>query len=424
MAEIIPFRAMRYNLERVNLSDVVCRPYDIVSPNQKEDLVRHSPFNAVVLDKPDESPLGYALMRQTLAEWFYRGILIPEGGPTFTVTQESFTFGGKKRVRQSLWAAVRLSPFGKGLIYPHENTNSAPKEDRYNLLTACFMNTSPVFGLIPDSSGDIQDQLSAICGNKPMAEASHQGVDIAVHTVQPGGFLTTTVQERLRTNIVIADGHHRYETAMQFFIDIKDGKLGLTPPMNGHAYVLMALTPADNPGLVVAPTHRWAYAQTQVDYEAWMRSIEATHYLHRMESMNPKVWEKDLESEIEGGVFGLIRNEGDDTSGYLAMPKDYPQFLRGLRDQYPGHSDEYYGLDVVTVDRFVTASPISWGPERDPEELARLVQSNWLSLGFLVRPVTPQKVCSLAMAGDRTPPKTTYFDPKQLTGIAFRSLLS
>lgn len=418
-----PFCGIRYDTSQVSLEGVICGPYDVISTEQRSELMQGSPYNAVVLDKPEQSLPGYGWTREMLHRWLSDKILKKDGEPTFTVTEERFRYRGKEGVRRSFWAAVGLSPFGQGPIYPHENTYHNSVEDRRQLLYASRINTSPVFGLLSGVSPRVEDELARICSKPPSVEVWYQGVEISVYVTSPEAFSPEFMQEVKEGKVTIADGHHRYDAALQVYEEAKALRYStFSPDLAG--YVLMALTTADSPGLVIQPTHRWLKAPSEAEYAELIESMKLTHEFHQLESTDPSQWELYLESEKGSGVFGLVLREKDDVSAYLARPRDPDRFQQKVRVQYAGHSKDYCDLDVVTVDSFVSRAGVSWEPERNPEELVGRVRENGLSVGCFVRPVTPEIVRRLALSGETTPPKTTFFYPKQLTGIVFRSFSS
>lgn len=415
MSKIEPFEGIRYT-KRVPLNTALSRPYDVISHKEKQVQIRRYPFSALVIDKPEESPGGYVQVGQTLSEWLSRGILRRDEMPTLTVTEERFFYRDQERIRRSLWAAVGLSRFGRDGVFAHENTYTGPKEDRRRLLLASGLNTSPIFGLFSGDSSCIQHELAKICAYRPMARASYQDSEVAVYVVLPSEFSPEFFQELRQGQIVIADGHHRYETAL----DVHENE---GTKFKRADAVLMAITPDNSSGLVVRPTHRLAKAQSEAEYVSLMRSIETTHDLHLLELVDDLHQMEQLLEKVKGkGVFGLVRREGDRVLASLARPKSPKQFLQKLEACYPNHSESYYDLDVVAVDGFVSTNETCWEPERDCAKLVEHVRTNACYVGFVVRPVMPETVCLLALKGDRVPPKTTFFDPKLPTGVVFRSL--
>lgn len=417
MARIEAFRAFRYNPHKVgSLSDVLCPPYDVFREEEKKELLQRSPYNAVRLEQPNRTPADYQRVAATFAEWSLNGVLIPDDYPTFTVVEERFKARGSDRVRRSFRAAVELAPWGKG-IYPHENTRPHDRRDRDQLLETALFNSSPILAIMVDPKGSIQRALDKICKSEPATTASFNGVEYVTHIVQPETLSPEFNLEINRNLIVIADGHHRYESALEY------SQRGKTLIPDGASHVMMDIVPLGSPGWVIEPTHRLIHADSQQDYERLLATINYSHHLTRLESLDPQAWEESLSAEKGQGIFVLTLQEEGSVRGYMAEPKNPEQFAATLRERFHGHNDLYCGLDVVTAAYFIEREGVTWGPERDPNQVAEMVRQNRLSLGILVRPPKVSQVFELAVSGERAPQKTTFFLPKAPAGIAFRSLI-
>ena len=224
MPEVSPFRGVRYDVARVGtLSAVVAPPYDVIDSALQDQLYQASPFNVIRLeltrDEPgDSGPLDrYARAARELKDWLRQGILREEDHPAFYVYEQTFEVEGVKHSRKGFLARVRLEPIGKGKIYPHEQTLAGPKADRLALYKATGFNLSPVFGLYPDADGQVQRALEAgLRDRTPLVATDHLGVENRLWVVTDQEAHTALGGLMGGKPVFIADGHHRYETALKY----------------------------------------------------------------------------------------------------------------------------------------------------------------------------------------------------------------
>jgi len=434
MPDIQPFSGIRYSSKRIpDLSQVVCGPYDVISPSEREALAARSPYNAVLIELAEKgkAPAGaaqaceasglhnaapsaaYEAVARTLKSWLGEGVLAKDAEAGYTVLEERFALDGRKLSRLSLWGAVKLSPFGKGEVHPHEKTFPGPKEDRFKVLSATRMNLSPVFGLSPDPSGRIRKGLAEVASREPLSKAAYQGVELRVHRAKeaefPAGFWEAVRKEA----VVIADGHHRYETALKFRDDVGGGE---------SERVLMAIVPFESEGLVVQPTHRVVSFKDEALMKDCLKRIEKDFELVPLQGPGAADWEEEIASRKGAGQLGLLKKEGGRALGYGLQPKNWKAFLEESRKALPGHQDGFHALDVAVVSRLLPPEGAVVTPDRDAARAAETLCSTDRSLVFLVRAVPPGEVFGLSVAGERFPEKTTYFYPKMPTGIVFRPL--
>jgi hypothetical protein len=275
------------------------------------------------------------------------------------------------------------------------------------------MNLSPVFGLTSDSSGKIREGLAKICSGKALAQASYQGVELRVHRVREGDIPPGFSAALKEPAVVIADGHHRYETALKFRDDEGDGN---------SDRVMMALVPIESEGLLVQPTHRVAAFDSPEGLSDFLSVLDRDFKRAHLGGQSPRDWEEEISALKGPGCLGLVLKESGQARGYRLEPRNWKALLEGQKKRQPGHLDDFYALDVVALVNMLPGGGVKITPDRDPGRAAETVCASDRSLGFLVRAVGPEDVFRLAAAGERFPEKTTYFYPKLPTGIVFRPI--
>jgi uncharacterized protein (DUF1015 family) len=281
MAEIQPLKALHYDLHKTGgLQDVVSPPYDVIDAEQRAGLVQRSPYNVVEIDLPQgEDP--YAKAAETLNAWRTDGIVKEDEEPAVWVLKQDYTGpDGKQRTRTGFLARVRVTPYGPGTIRPHERTHPGPREDRLRLTRATGANLSPIFSLYSDADGTARTALkNATDASTPYAQTTDDDgtVNRLWRTLDPDTI--AKLKEALEpAELLIADGHHRYETARAYADEI-----GGEGP---HRYVLMCLVALEDPGLTVFPTHRLVNNLTTDRQEKLATTIETDFSAERLSSEN------------------------------------------------------------------------------------------------------------------------------------------
>jgi uncharacterized protein (DUF1015 family) len=414
MAEVLPLNALHYNLAAVgSLEDVVAPPYDVIDPVQRRELVARSPFNVVELDLPEPLTGGdpYEHAAETLEEWTLQGILTQDREPSiWALTQDYVGPDGTARTRRALLARVRVVDYGPGGVRPHERTQPGPKEDRLRLTRATRHNLSPIFSLHP---GDAWRHVEPALESHPWGEAKDaDGTTHRAWRISDPAIHDAVTAELADAELLIADGHHRYETARTYAEDIGgDG---------GHRYTLMSLVSLDDPGLTVFATHR---VLKDLDTERMSALQAKLDELFEADDISEEELDPDGAEGI--GVFGFASRDGARRRLRLRDPGI-------LAAAFPDSSDSYRTLDAAILERLVFADGLGMTAE-DVEAKKGLdyVKSTADALqalregagaAFLLRPTPIEQVRAVAQAGETMPPKSTYFFPKFLTGIAFNPL--
>jgi uncharacterized protein (DUF1015 family) len=416
MAEVRPLHALHYNLGAVgSLGAVLAPPYDVIDAAMRRELLARSPFNAVEIDLP-EAPGGgdrYEHAAETLEAWTLEGVLGGDREPAlWALTQEYAAPDGTRRARHGLLARVRITEYGPGLIRPHERTQPGPKEDRLRLTEATRHNLSPIFSLYPrDAWQHVEPAIDA----DPWGEGTDaDGTTNRVWRVPDPAVHEAVASALADAELLIADGHHRYETARAY----ADAIGGEGP----HRYVLMCLVSLDDPGLTVFPTHRVLTGLDSSRQEALRGGLE-----ERFEVEEIPLERLDPADEDGIGVFGYVDSNLE--HGVRLRLRDREPLDGALADK-PG---SYRELDVVILDTLVLrgilgmseediAAKRGLGYETSADAVLAAIESGQAEGAFLLRPTPVEQVRAVAAAGETMPPKSTYFFPKVPTGIVFNPL--
>jgi uncharacterized protein (DUF1015 family) len=433
MPEIQPFNGLRYDLGHVgSLSDVVAPPYDVIGPELQEQLYKRHPANVVRLilnrDEPGDEPANnrYSRAAQFLKNWRSEGLLFAESQPAIYVYHQQFTIGGETVVRRGFMARCRLSRFGEGNIYPHEETMSGPKQDRLLLTRACKANLSQIFGLFPDPAGDAQSILErAISGVMPLECTDHLGV---VHRMWPVTDLSVIGQVESIVGpkpVFIADGHHRYETACNYRDELSAKQGGLKP---GHPanYVLMMFIGMNDPGLLVLPTHRLLRGLPPMNSDqliARLGDAFSCRVVGEGADLAPAVWE-EIETQDEQGTLGFFTRQ--DERWTLASITSAGRAR--MAEVASEHSSDWQALGVSILHRLVIDALLESKDMPKPryvhliEEVVDGLESGEFPMAALVMPATVDHIRSISEHGERMPAKSTYFYPKLLSGLVINPL--
>ena len=434
MATILPFRGLRYNTHQaLDLAMVTAPPYDVISPEQQDDLYDAHPYNVVRLilnkDTPEDNERNnrYTRAAAYLKEWIASGALIRERKPALYLYEQEFTALGHTMMRRGFVSRVALEEFGQGSIYPHEQTFAKHKEDRLKLLKATRCNLSQVMALYGDPGGEVMAVFDRFPLSQPdLLAVDDGGIVNRMWIVTDEEAIADLGELMLRRPLFIADGHHRYTTALNYRAYLKEQGENVTEHHPANYTTITCISMSD-PGLVIQPTHRIvgnepAMSADEVHgllkpYFAWKVYSGAEATSSRMEehlSKNGKV------------CFGLyVRG---DQSAYVATLKD--EAIMGKLA--PDHSPQWRKLDVAVLHRLVLDHLL--GPKfGGPDKLAirytprsgdafDAVHESGASLAFLMRPTRMDQVETIAGQGELLPQKSTFFYPKLLTGLVMNPL--
>lgn len=431
MADVTSFRGWRYDVSQVgDLSDVTCPPYDVIDADFQEKLYQQHPCNVIRLELNRDEPGDpntderYSRASSFLHRWQQQGVLLQERDPAVYAYHQVFTWEGQTYTRRGFMARIRLERFGEGKVFPHEQTLSGPKLDRLKLLRACQVNFSPIFGLYPDDGGAVQKPLEdAILTLTPLEATDHLGV---LHRLWPVSDLATiqAVHQKIFDKpVFIADGHHRYETAVNYRDELAAaGKLG--GPDTSPNFALMHFVGMSDPGLVILPTHRLVTGVGDLTAEQVEKAL-APNFKTRVVGEGPaaakEAWE---EIEIDGSQNVLGFGTKKDNKWIVAQLTDGSPMKTLAANQ----SDAWRSLAVSLLHKLVLEHLL---PKAIPsaaaackyvhqlDEVLTAQKNNECQLGCLVPPATINHVEQIAAQLEKMPPKSTYFYPKLQTGLVF-----
>jgi uncharacterized protein (DUF1015 family) len=418
VAEVLPLNAVHYNLDAVgSFEDVIAPPYDVIDAEERRALVARSPFNAVELDLP-EAPEGgdpYGHADETLEEWLLQGILTRDREPSIWALEQDYTGpDGQERTRRGLLVRVRVTEYGPGLVRPHERTQPGPREDRLRLTRATRHNLSPIFSL---HAGDAWHHVAPELGDPWGEGRTDDGTANRVWRITDEAAIEAATATLAESELLIADGHHRYETARVYADEI-----GGEGP---HRYTLMCLVSLDDPGLSVFGYHRLLAGLTgdSARQEALANAIREHFDLEEVteDALDPA-------GEDGVGVFGYI--DSHFRKGYRLRLKD----PAAVDSRLPDRSEPYRRLDAVILEELILKAGLGMSAE-DVEAkrgigyaksagaaLGQLADDGAYQAAFLLRPTPVDQVRAVAAEGETMPPKSTFFFPKVPSGIVFNPL--
>jgi uncharacterized protein (DUF1015 family) len=433
MADIRAFRAYRYDLGRVGaLQDVVAPPYDVIDAQLQDALYARSPYNVIRLILNKETPADtqqanrYTRAAGFLRDWQQEGVLLQDSARALYVYQQEFEVEGNRYTRRGFLARVRLERFGEGRIYPHEETMAGPKADRLQLFRATAMNLSPVFGLYPDEAGTIQERLDeAVRRALPLEAMDHLGVVNRLWPVTDQQVVSAVIGQIGPKPLFIADGHHRYETALRYLEERRDAG-EVRDAEAAPNFVLMMLVCMSDPGLRILPTHRLISGLPDLTADR-MRVLLHPHFdvelIGSGEQAARDTWEL-LEADGEQNILGF----GTVADGHWQTARlRSGEAMAKLAGE---HSPAWRALAVSILHVLVVGRLLAEGVGGQPacryvhllDEVLEAVAKRQCQLAALVPPATMKHVEQIAGNLEKMPPKSTYFYPKLLSGLVFNPL--
>jgi len=431
LADIRPFQGIHYNSTLVkDLSKVICPPYDIISPQLQQELYQRSEHNFVRIEWGREQPQDkdsfnkYTRAANIFNSWLEQRILVADETPSLYIDEHTFTYQGKSVHRRNLYCLVKLEDWSKMIVRPHEGTLARAKSDRLSMLWTLQANTSPIMTLYEDRGKVINEQMNALIHHKPTYSASNlNGENHRIWAVSDYAVISQLKACLSDQPLYIADGHHRYESALNF----QREKHSTSPSGFKEApydFVLMTLVDIADPGLVILPAHRLVRGIAHSILES-LRSRLDTFF---------NVTEYPLDKrDIKTQVDILLTEDKDKTRLILCGLKKNQLLALTIRDpeairpMFPAfHSELYQKLDVSIVDHVILEELLDLSHEKagafldynhDAADSVRKVVDGEYQLGIIVNPVQPGVIKAIADSGDRMPKKSTYFYPKVPAGL-------
>jgi uncharacterized protein (DUF1015 family) len=416
VADIQPLRTLRYDTSVAGaLGDLIAPPYDVIDDAMRAELAGRSEHNVVELDLPE----SYEGAAEALADWREAGVLVQEDEPAMWALRQDYSApDGGERTRTGFFARVRVEDYGAGRIRPHERTHPGPREDRLRLTRATRANLSPIFSLFPDSSGGARETLGQVTTEEPFAEVTDdEGTRNTLWRVADPDRIAALQGALADAELLIADGHHRYETA-RVYADEVGGE-------GDHRYVLMLLVALDDPGLLIFPTHRLLTGLKEDSDKQEAIANTARRDFDLEELSDPRELEPPpgndrvsfgyMDSHFKRPFRFTLKDQSIADEALPGMPEPYRRldtavleavFLRGALHMSEDDISHLHGLDY----------------SKNLDDAIERVESGEADAGFFMRPTPVEQVREVAETGESMPPKSTYFYPKVPTGLVFNPL--
>lgn len=446
MAEIQAFRAFRFDPQRVALQDVVTQPYDKITPEMQERYYAASPYNLISIEKgriyPGDSPKDsvYTRAARKIGEWMAEKVIVQDAEPSIYIYSQEFATPGskKRRVRMGFIALVRLQDYDDGVIFRHERTLSAPKADRIELLRQMRAQTGQLFLLYDDAARQIDRWLEEACRNaKPLELTDEYGVIHRMWPVSDPAFVDRIRAAMAPQKLIIADGHHRYETALYLRNEFRE-RTGKIDPLAASEFAMATFVNMHSTGLVILPTHRLVSNLQDFDFERFRKDLQPYFdwyaYPFTDDESRSDAYEKflkDLTSQRVGRrVIGVYPRAARGAEAFFLFA------LRGdadLESPLPDQTEAQRGLDLVLLHRLmiekglgITAEAVASEKnikyERELDAAVAAVDAGRAQIAFLLNPVRVEQVAEIALGGDVLPQKSTDFYPKLLSGMTIYRL--
>lgn len=413
MAEIKAFKGMRYTSAGGDLNTLVCPPYDIISDSERERYIKENPYNIIRLELPKGGEERYREAGETLKGWLDKEILACDGEDSIYVYEMQFTANGEKNRLKGFVSLVKLTEFSEGIVLPHEETLSKAKQDRFDLMSETFCNFSQIYSLYMDEDGSVYSLIDGCSAGTPDMEVTDP--DGTVHRmwkISDSKIISEVTSAFADKKLYIADGHHRYETALNFH-----KKVGTA----GSGYISMMLVNMENTGLVVFPTHRIVKGLEKFDCEKLLADCKSYF----------DIAEAPGEERMQAALGELYRSGKKSFAVYLGAGKCYVMTLKdetAVKRLLPDMSDAYCGLDVSVLHSLVLERILGIDKEnmanqknltytRSREEALEAVDMDGADCSFILNPTKVSEIRDVALASEKMPQKSTYFYPKLITGL-------
>lgn len=422
MSDVRAFRALRYDPSRVELERVLAPPYDVVTHEERASLWERDVHNAIRLeltrDEREEAEADYAEVTRRLGAWRREGVLRRDPRPALYLLRQRFAGpDGARRVRDGFFALLRLEDYARRVVRPHERTLSGPKVDRLKLLRATRANLSPVFLLFEDREDELAARLAPWWEGEPAAEARDAAdVENRLLVVEDPRPIEAVESFLAKRPVVIADGHHRYETALTYREQRRAAEPGAGPDAP-FEWVLAYFANAFAPGNRLLPIHRVVRRGPAPDAKAWSArlpgwsatALPAAHLedVPRLlaERLGPLRSQVACVADDGSGTLRLLRRERSPVEDELPIRVIHREILGGV-----------FGLDEAAVREGAVAFP------KSVLEAGRAVREGRGAVALYLNPLSPEDVFRVTSAGELLPQKSTFFAPKLPTGLVFRLL--
>lgn len=436
MAEIRPFRGVHYSSSLIkDWSAVICPPHDIISPYDQQELYHSSEYNFVRLEYGLQMPQDtatdnrYTRSAATLEQWLKQGVLETDPAPAIYLHSHQFTLEGRQYKRRNIIARVRVEEWDKMIVRPHERTFTVTRSDRLSLLQALQANTSPILAMFEDRQRRISPLLADQERNKPMISSRRVGGEShdvwAITDIEVIKEISSNLAEQ---PLYIADGHHRYESALAYGRDRKKAAASPSPDA-GYNFVMMELVDFADPGLVILAPHRLVKGISKLTLDKFTDRLAEFFEMERIPLITTD-FRKQVGDFFTGADGIRVVIFGPATDFLLKLKLRDQAAASRMMPQF--HSELYKKLDVSIVDHVILeqllgmtgdAGKTGLAYNHDLLDTVNRVKNGEYQLAILLSPVKPETIKEIADAGDRMPPKSTYFYPKAPSGLVFNRLV-
>ncbi|MFA6456962.1 MAG: DUF1015 domain-containing protein [Bacteroidota bacterium] len=424
MATIKPFRAVRYNQMKVKIASVVAPPYDVISPEQQNGYYDQDPFNVIrlILGREEDR---YSSAAKTYAEWQSSDVLLRDLTPSIYPLVQTFKNNeGKEIKRKGFIALCHLEEFEKKIVLPHEKTLSKAKEDRFKLFKATKSNFSQVFSLYSDAEKKIDQYLDPIHSTYPVVDVEFENVRNQLWQVTDISVIDHIAVLMEPKQVLIADGHHRYETGLAY----RDLMRSQNPHHTGHElynYIMMFFTNLDDEGLVIFPTHRIIHSLPVYDGSALMTTLQ--QHFDVQVFPTPQMMMDALKT-IPKFAYGFVSKHS--SKFFVASLKNESMLASLVTEPLP---DEVKQLDVVLLHNYILGKLLGISQEAQEKKLnihylqnvrdgVEEVASGKSQIAFFVNPTRIDQVRAVTKSSNTMPQKSTFFYPKLISGLVFNKM--
>lgn len=422
MAVVRPFHALQFTPSAGEIATLTCPPYDIISEEQRRAYLTCNPHNVIRLELPREGTDFYATAGETLKTWLREDMLKVAQVPAFYLYAIDFTAGGQTYQVAGVIGEVELTPFSEGKVLPHEETLSKAKADRFELMKATGCNFSNIYSLYPDGEDKLNVMDFAATARPVYDMTDESGLRHRLWAIEDAADCARLTAHFEDKTLYIADGHHRYETALNY----RNWRREQGAPVGGPAdYIMMMLVEMSHPGLVVFPTHRMVRDLPDFDAQSLLDACQADFTVEMLskDDLQPRL---DAAYASKSTAFGFYA--GGDQAALLTL-KD-----RAVMDTLlPELSTASRRLDVTVlhtlilerllhIDKANMAAQRNLTYTRSREEAFAGVDTGESQCTFLLNPTRVEEIGAVAAAGEKMPQKSTYFYPKLITGLTMRPL--
>lgn len=427
MADIKAFHAMRYTKEAGDPAELTCPPYDIISDAQRADYLAKNEHNVIRLELPKgDDP--YTDAGNTLRAWLSDGTLKCDDDAGIYIYEEEFLTAvdhGEKKSLKGIVSLVRVEDFSAGVVLPHEFTLSKAKKDRFELMKATNCNFSQIYSLYIDENGETQKRIDRLSAGTPCYEFSDGLVTHRLWIVNDKMALKAFRAEFASRKLYIADGHHRYETAINYRNYCRENAVWAP----GSEFVMMMLVDMAHPGLVVFPTHR--LVRDFENFNAEKVLSDSAEYFDVTQLSGRDEIESALKADYDAGKKSFVFiHKQDNTPVYTKLTL---RDLSVMADLLPDMSEASRQLDVTVLHTLVLERVLGIDKEnlanqknltytRALDEAIESVENGESQCAFILNPTRVEEIGAVAAAGEKMPQKSTYFYPKLITGLVMNNL--